>query len=133
MGKSNAMKALEDRLSRIRSEMEKLRIQEELVLDMMREERGEPAPKKRAKRANVKRTVLDLLTAVGEKGLNAAIAVEMAANEGIDLDRGSVSSLLSRLKNEGTVTYDKEVYRLKEHNTKGGEIHPLRLPGVAMR
>jgi len=133
MGKSNAMKALEDRLSRIRSEMAKLRIQEELVLDMMREARGEPTLKKRAKRANVKRTVLDLLTAVGERGLNAAIAVDMAAKDGIDLDRGSVSSLLSRLKNEGTVTYDNEVYRLKEHSNKGGEVHPLRLPGAAMR
>ncbi|TCP43960.1 hypothetical protein [Rhodovulum marinum] len=133
MGKSNAMKALEDRLSRIRSEMEKLRIQEELVLDMMREERGEPAPKKRAKRANVKRTVLDLLTAVGAGGLNAAIAVDMAAKDGVELERGSVSSLLSRLKNEGTVTYDGEVYRLKEHSNRGGEVHPLRLPGATMR
>lgn len=134
MGMTKAMKALEERLQRIRAEMDRLKIQEDLILDMMREERGEPETKKRAPRANVKRTVLSMLADAGSNGINAAIAVERAHQDmGIDLDRGSVSSLLSRLKNDGTVVYDGTVYKLKEHSTADGVAHPLRSPGGVMR
>lgn len=66
----------------------------------------------------VKKTVLDLLREVGSTGLNASTALEIASRRGVTLDRGSVSSLLSRLKSEGTVEYDGEKYRLPEYAGK---------------
>lgn len=59
----------------------------------------------RSPRGFVKNAVLKLVTAHAERGLVAAELVELAAAQGIRLDRGSVSSLLSRLKQEGTLDY----------------------------
>jgi hypothetical protein len=59
----------------------------------------------RSPRGVVKNAVLKLLTEHAERGLVAAELVELAAAQGIRLDRGSVSSLLSRLKQEGTLDY----------------------------
>lgn len=125
------MRMLEDRLTQVRREMEKLRAQEALLTDMIREASGEPKIKLRAPRSNVKQTVLDLLEQVGDRGLNAATAVELAGKADKSLERGTVSSLLSRLKNEGTVVYDGTVYRLKKHAGDGTpNVHPLRTSGV---
>jgi DNA-binding transcriptional regulator LsrR (DeoR family) len=79
-----------------------------------------------ARRINVKATILDLLKEVGTTGLNAATTVEIAARRGIELDRASVSSLLSRLKREGTVNYDGEKYRLPEFE------HQAQRPAVSV-
>lgn len=79
----------------------------------------ERAARGRLPRANVKQTVLSLLEEVGESGLNAAKAVEIAENRGERIERGTVSSLLSRLKSEGIVEYTGTVYRLI--NTKRTE------------
>ena len=65
-------------------------------------------------RVNVKATILDLLKEAGTTGMNAATAVETASRRGIALDRASVSSLLSRLKKEGTIVHDGERYKLPE-------------------
>lgn len=130
MAKGPTMKALTDRLDLITREIEKLRAQESLIRDMIREANGEPKAKLRAPRSNVKQAVLDLLEQVGAAGLNAGIAVDMAAQSGITLERGTVSSLLSRLKNEGVVVYDNSVYRLKKHKVDGPNVHPLRSSGV---
>lgn len=78
---------------------------------------GEDHPSAHAtepRRQNVKATVLDLLREVGTTGLNATSAVEIARRRGILLDRGTVSSLLSRLKRDEVVAYDGERYRLPE-------------------
>jgi hypothetical protein len=72
---------------------------------------GEPKQAKRTT-TNVKQVLLDLLEAVGTKGLDAATAVAMAKANGDDLKRGTVSSLLSRLKADTAVWYDGHVYRL---------------------
>lgn len=66
------------------------------------------------KRTNVKGILLDLLREVGTTGLNAATAVEIANRRGTKLDRGTVSSILSRLKRDGTLVYEGERYKLKE-------------------
>ena len=135
------MKRLEERLAEVQGQMALLRSKEELLVEMIREARGEPAaiaPRRRAPRANVKQAVLDFLGRVGSEGLNASIAVQMAESEGQTLDRGSVSSLLSRLKNEGTVTYIGGLYRLAEYSPTEGapdlpraQVHPFRTSGVA--
>lgn len=132
------MQSLQERLDAIRRdldlalrEVEKIKAQEALILDMQREARGEPRTKVRSPRRNVKQTLLDLLTKAGEAGLNAALAVETAAKEGLTLERGTVSSLLSRLKHEGVVTYDGSLYRLtKPKQDAPPNVHPLRTSGV---
>lgn len=130
MAKGKQMKVLEDKLDFVRREIDKLRSQEALLLEMMKEASGEPILKRRAPRSNVKQTVISLLEQVGDNGLNAASAVELAASSGIELERGSVSSLLSRLKNEGIVGYDGIAYRLvRAKPTMPGVVHPIRTSG----
>jgi hypothetical protein len=117
------MKALQDRLEIILREIDKLKAQESVIRDLLRELNGEPKTKLRAPRSNVKKTILELLEQAGDAGLNATSAVETAARSGISLERGTVSSLLSRLKNEGVVVYDGSVYRLSA-------AKPVLLPNV---
>lgn len=132
------MQSLQERLDSIRRdldlalrEVEKIRAQEALILDMQREARGEPKVKLRAPRSNVKQTVLALLDAAGADGVNAATAVERAAKDGMALERGTVSSLLSRLKSEGAVWYDGSVYRLMKFKADTGpNVHPFRTSGA---
>lgn len=134
MPRAPTMNDMRSRLEAIRREIEKLRTQESilkaqesLLLDMMDEKPA--ATTVRAAKGSVKSTVLDLLERAGEGGLNAAIAVEMAKEDGIDLDRGSVSSLLSRLKTDNVVIYNGTVYRLKKFSQFSGGVTRLRTSG----
>ena len=87
------------------------------------------ATKPGGRRTNTKGIVLQLLDEVGNLGLNAAIAVEMAHKRGVTLDRNSVSSLLSRLKSEGTLIFDSDRYKVVtapvSRRTRAGEIIEL--------
>ncbi len=69
----------------------------------------------RARRGSLKETVLSLAEEVGDKGLTTETCVAMAKTKGTDLVLGSVSSLLSRLKNDGILFFDGHVYRLKQY------------------
>lgn len=137
---TQTVKALQARLDDVRKdidravrELEKLRSNEALLLDMIRVEHGEPKTpvRARATRFDIKKSVLDLLERAGESGLNAAMAVEMAREQGQELERGSVSSALSRLKAAGVVQYDGNVYRLLQRRGEGGTIFHLRTSGGA--
>ncbi|MEI9890372.1 MAG: hypothetical protein WDN45_06915 [Caulobacteraceae bacterium] len=113
------MKALIDQRAKLVAEMEALKNKIaglDLAISLI--QKG-PLPAKGdlqpiSRRSGVKGFVLDLLKERGGLGLNAAIAVEIAGRRGVLMDRGSVSSLLSRLKQEDIVAYDDNVYRLKE-------------------
>lgn len=59
-----------------------------------------PAPEIKQRGKNVKDTVISLVQNAGEGGLNVSALMEKAKDNGIHLDRGSVSSLLSRMKRE---------------------------------
>jgi hypothetical protein len=65
------------------------------------------------RKPKTKKVVLDMLGEVGVDGLVATEAVERAASRGVTLERGTVSSLLSRFKRDGLVDYDGDRYRLK--------------------
>ncbi len=73
------------------------------------------AEKKRIRRGNLKETVLSLAQEVAENGMSSEECITLAKERGIDLVPGSVSSLLSRLKNDGVVFFDGQRYRLKEY------------------
>lgn len=72
----------------------------------------------RRRTPNVKGTVMDLIIEAGRDGVTAHEIVERAAANGRQLDRPSVSSLLSRLKREGVLSFDGERY----HPSSGSEI-----------
>lgn len=131
------MQSLQERLEDIRRdldrvgrEQEKIKAQESLILDMIREAKGEPKAKLRAPRSNVKQTILAMLEDAGVIGINATGAVERAARNGVSLERGTVSSLLSRLKNEGVVSYDGAAYRLSTIKGSPATVHPIRATGI---
>ena len=84
----------------------------ERAISLIANDSGDGQPSGRSKRVSIKATVLDLLEEVGTTGLNAAVAVDLANRRGISLDRGSVSSLLSRLKAEEIVAFDGDKYRV---------------------
>lgn len=68
-------------------------------------------PAMRARRSPIKDTVLRMAQAHAVDGVVAAQLVELARAEGIELDRNSVSSLLSKFKRDGVLEYDGHVYR----------------------
>lgn len=123
MARTKQMKALEEHIARKRAERDKLNVEIAALEVALKVTSGEPAvTKARAPRSNVKTLVLDLLSAVGSQGLNAATAVERAEAKGERLERGSVSSLLSRLKAEGVVFYDGSVYRLTKFREGAADV-----------
>jgi hypothetical protein len=80
-------------------------------------------------RPQVKTIILDLLKDVGTTGLDATTAVAMANAKGITLDRGSVSSLLSRMKKDDIISYEGGKYRLKEFTPRSEPYRP-QMPGM---
>jgi hypothetical protein len=133
MAKGKQVKVLQQELDLVRREIEKLRAQESMLEKLIRMDSGEPKVKPRAPRSNVKQAVLNLLQQ-HPAGLNAAMAVEMAKEAGTQLERGSVSSLLSRMKNEDVVTYDGNVYRLATPPRRAmpGAAQHIRTSGAGM-
>jgi hypothetical protein len=79
-------------------------------------DRPAAAPAERLERsdrgAGITTTIQRLLVAAGDTGINAEEAVEIAAREGIALNRSSVSSLLSRMKRAGDIEYVDKKYVL---------------------
>jgi hypothetical protein len=69
---------------------------------------------RRYPRGAVKRVLLELLQETGAGGLNARRAVVMAAERGIEVERTTLSSLLSRLKADDVVAHDGYRYRLRD-------------------
>jgi len=83
---------------------------------------GDSSPKSKnaegRKRQNIKETLFELLREAGTTGLSAATAVEMASRRGKTLNKGSVSSMLSRYKSDGILDFDGTIYRLTEFSNR---------------
>ena len=98
-----------------------LQIKLATVRELKRKMIGEPEPRQVSTRGrrgtNVKSYLLELLDKRGYLGLTATTAVDIATQEGRELERGTVSSLLSRMKADGIIAYDNVVYRLPKHST----------------
>lgn len=80
------------------------------ALALLRE--GEDAESGKRSRTATKSVTLALLQEYREAGLSSSEVVEIAKQRGQELDRPSVSSLLSRLKREGTLVLSGSKYRL---------------------
>ncbi len=91
---------------------------------------GSPMPKgQRGRRSNVKKMVMGIINEAAQAGVTALEVVDKGAALGRSLDRASVSSLLSRLKREGTLTFDGERYRPMDpkNDPMAGVPLPLRV------
>ena len=125
-------------LGKVEAEIERLEkeidgLQRELsaarrIKSMMLGEAVEDAPKPKARNRNVKETVLGLLAEAGENGLTVNQVIDAAILDGKYLDRGSVSSLLSRLKREHVLDLIDGWYRVKNPTSA---VVPLRKAGVS--
>ena len=116
MRQGKQMKALIKLIEEKKAERDKLNIEIAALEAGAKRMSGEPSiQKRRAPRSNVKNFVLQALEEFGAEGVNAASICEYAETKGRPLERGSVSSLLSRLKNEGITVYDGSLYRLAEY------------------
>jgi len=71
------------------------------------------------KKEGVKDTILSLLSAAGQTGLNAEGVVSAATNKSIKLKKTTVSSMLSRMKAEKELVYDGHNYRLAQSYING--------------
>ena len=69
----------------------------------------------RARRGALKDMVLQVAEEVGKVGMTAEECVDFGKRKGVTLKLGSVSSLLSRLKQDDVVFFDGDRYRLKQY------------------
>ena len=93
------IEALERRADRLRGEM--IGIERAIALVGGSPSPGAEDPVKRERARNVKETVLTAVQAAGPQGINVNQLLERTEREGVHLERGTVSSLLSRFKREG--------------------------------
>ena len=77
-------------------------------------------------RVRVSETLIELLRESGDAGLTPKAALELASRRGINLNRGSVYSLLNRMVGAGTVVHENSHYRLTEFSSRreGDFSHP---------
>jgi predicted nucleic acid-binding Zn-ribbon protein len=64
----------------------------------------EPSPVKRERTRGVKEAVLGAVEGAGGMGINVNELMQRTEREGVHLERGTVSSLLSRFKREGVLS-----------------------------
>lgn len=125
MARGQTMKAIEEAIARLQAERAAFNSRIDGRIEGLREalhlQNGSPnAPvhteeRIRKRRGNLKETVLSLAQEVADNGMSADECVSLAEGKGINLVRGSVSSLLSRLKADGVLFFDGQRYRLKEY------------------
>jgi hypothetical protein len=118
------MKRLREERERLMAQMEALRNQvvgiDRAIAVLEGTEYKAPEERQRDRARNVKDTVLGLLADAGDGGLSVNQVLERARTKGIELDRGTVSSLLSRLKREYTLDLETGRYFIRPP-TQGGD------------
>lgn len=128
------MKMLEERRRQIDADINQLMTRRAEIDLMIARSRGEaesaPANEPPRRRRNVKKTVMDLVEMAGSAGVTAAEVVDRARTIGRELDRGSVSSLLSKFKGQGALTFDGERY-YPASKAPPPEPQPFRVVGGA--
>jgi len=77
--------------------------------------------RQRERSRNVKDTVLGMLAQAGPAGMSVVQVLDGAKAKGVELDRGTVSSLLSRLKRESTLDMRDGQYFVRPSQKASGE------------
>lgn len=105
------MKAIEAELERVRSEIQKLKIEEGALIRILSQISGKPVVSQRRRRAsNVKSIVLDIVRATEQEGISSLEASELVKEKVPDVAKDTVSSVLSRLKGDGVLIFRNGKY-----------------------
>lgn len=129
-------KSLRDKARREMEDAE-VRVQagEQLLSMLLGQDAAADSAPGKMKRGAVKDHVLRLVTENAGRGLVSSELVELAKAQGIELDRGTVSSLLSKLKAEGVLDYLDGKYRPAKPASPRQPPAPgagMHLPGGAL-
>ena len=114
---SRQMSVIKEQLAIVRADIERLRIKEETLVELLRELSGEPAPiltRPRMRSPNVKPIVLDYMREVAQRGASTAEVDEHVKTRIPTVAKETVGSVLSRLKADGALTYVGERYYEKK-------------------
>jgi len=111
---------LEAELDRVRGEIEKLRVEEALLLKMLGKMSGAPIqpPQVRTRSPSVKPVVLDIMRHAAIDGATTAEVDEIVRQRVPTVAKDTVGSILSRLKSEGALVYSGERYYEKQFAPK---------------
>jgi hypothetical protein len=125
MSKRHDMKKLIEERDRLRTQIESLKselrgIERAIALLSGEDVNGTATPATRGRAKNVKDTVLGFLAEAGAPGLSVTKVMEMAQRRGFHVERGSVSSLLSRLKREGVLDLKDGAYTIRRPGPREG-------------
>lgn len=113
------MKMIEAELERVRGEIEKLRVEEALLVKMLGKMSGDPtAGKKRTRSPSVKPVVLDIMREAGANGATTAEVDRLVREKVPSVAKDTVGSILSRLKSDGALSYVGERYYEKQFAPK---------------
>jgi hypothetical protein len=106
------MKIIEAELERVRREIDRLRVEEALLVKMAARMSGtpEPAREARSRSPSVKPTVLDIMRSVGATGATTAEVDELVRAKIPSVAKDTVGSILSRLKADGALVYIGDRY-----------------------
>lgn len=111
---SRQMSIIKTQLEAVRAQIERLRVKEETLMDLLRELAGEPAMQAerpaRKRAPSVKPHVLDFMREVGERGATTLEVDDAIRALNPTVAKDTVGSVLSRLKSEGALVYDGERY-----------------------
>jgi len=124
------MKMLEERRRQLDAEINQLMVRRAEIDLMIARGTGQaesPTNEPPKRRRNVKKTVMELVSLAGTDGVTAVEVVDRAKALGRDLDRGSVSSLLSKFKAQGALTFDGERYYPAPQGPAPQDPRPLRV------
>lgn len=106
------MKMLETELERVRSDIDKLRAEESLLVKLIGKMSGtqivEKSPRRRS--PSVKPVVLDILSNLASHGATTAEVDEMVRAKVPSVANDTVGSVLSRLKSLGALVYVNDRY-----------------------
>jgi hypothetical protein len=131
------MKMLLERRSQIDSEIDRLMVRRAEIDFMIARFSGnaesEPTNEPPRRRKNVKKTVMELVDVAGSAGVTAAEVVERARTLGRELERGSVSSLLSKFKAQGALVFDGERYYPASKGPSQDPPRPFKVVEGAMK
>lgn len=130
MSRSKPIKEIEAMLAERKTKLALIQAEIKTIEEILRRAKGEDKTQaaentSKGRRTNVKGIVLALLQERAGLGLTAGTAVELAEQRGIKLEKATVSSLLSRLKNDGIATYADSVYRWVSRNKSGSTSDSL--------
>jgi hypothetical protein len=113
---------IEGELARIRAEIDKLKAQEEVLLKILAQANGEPAPTAPRKRSpSIKPLVLDIMSRAGFAGATTTDVDKEVREKVPSVAKDTVGSILSRLKGDGALIYDGERYYVKEYAPKAAD------------